>query len=309
MIAELTVAFFLLMLSVVAGGAYWAWSREATAAVAEGPAPAPKGAATEELFPADLPAWLRLLAILGTGTPKPAEERASLRRDLASAGIRHDWAVPVVFGAQLFLAALVPVVVLVLIYAVQPDFWSALAPAAFAGYIGYRFPRQYVKRLIERRKKKIQQGLPDLLDLLVVSVDSGLSLDHALADTARDLAIVHPELSEELAVFQVEVRAGTSRSEALRNLGLRTREPDMKKLTSLLIQADRFGTSVGKVLRTQARYMRVRRRQRAEEMAHKVGVKLIFPIFLLIMPSVFIVTAGPAVLQLFLNFGNLSSGV
>jgi tight adherence protein C len=308
MIAELTLAFFALMLSMVAGAAYWVWSREEAAALADGPAPAPKGAATEETLPEDLPAWLRLLATLGTGTPKPAEERASLRRDLASAGIRDDWAVPVVFGAQLFLAALVPVVLLALFFAFSSDIWTALAPAAIGGYIGYRFPRQYVNRLIERRKKKIQQGLPDLLDLLVVSVDSGLSLDHALADTARDLAIVHPVLSEELAVFQVEVRAGTSRSEALRNLALRTREPDMKKLTSLLIQADRFGTSVGKVLRTQAHYMRVRRRQRAEEIAHKVGVKLIFPIFLLIMPSVFVVTAGPAVLQLFLSFRNFSSG-
>jgi tight adherence protein C len=308
MIAELTAAFFLLMLSMVGGAAYWVWSRESGLLVTEGPAPSPTGAAAQDLFPPDLPAWLRLLAILGVSVPNPAEERSSLRRDLASAGIRDDWTIPVVLGAQVFLAALVPVVALAVVYALNPDFWAALPPAMVAGYLGYRFPRAYIKRLIERRKKKIQQGLPDLLDLLVVSVDSGLSLDHALGATARDLAIVHPVIGEELAVFQLEVRAGTSRSEALRNLGQRTREPEMKKLTSLLIQADRFGTSISKVLRTQARYMRIRRRQRAEEMAHKVGVKLIFPIFLLIMPSVFIVTAGPAVLQLFLNFGNLTSG-
>jgi tight adherence protein C len=306
MIAELTVAFFLLMLSVVGGVAYWVWSRESGALVVEGPAPA-KGAAAQGLFPPDLPAWLGLLATLGADLPNRAEERASLRRDLASAGIRDDWSILVVLGAQVFLAATVPVVTLIVLYGVNPDLLAALPPAAIAGYLGYRFPRQYIRRLIERRKKKIQQGLPDLLDLLVVSVDSGLSLDHALGATGSDLAIVHPVLSEELAVLQLEVRAGTSRSEALRNLGQRTREPDMRKLTSLLIQADRFGTSIGKVLRTQARYMRIRRRQRAEEIAHKVGVKLIFPIFLLIMPSVFIVTAGPAVLQLFLHFGKFTA--
>jgi tight adherence protein C len=115
-------------------------------------------------------------------------------------------------------------------------------------------------------------------------------------------------LADELGVFQLEMQAGTSRTEALRNLGERSREPEMRKLASLLIQADRFGTSVARVLRTQARYMRIRRRQTAEEQAHKVGVKLIFPIFFLIMPSVFLVTAGPAVLYLLSNLGSLVGG-
>jgi tight adherence protein C len=140
------------------------------------------------------------------------------------------------------------------------------------------------------------------LDLLVVSVESGLSLDQAVADTARDLRRAHRELSEELATFSREVQAGASRTDALRNLGVRTGDAEMRKLTSILIQADRFGSSVSKVLRNQARYMRIKRRQRAEESAHKVGVKLIFPIFFLIMPSVFLVTAGPAIIMLLENF-------
>jgi len=297
-----------MMLSVAAGATYWVWSRELVATPADQTAATPTNAGSARSWPLELPVWLRWLANLGLRVPSGAEERQRLRQDLASAGIRDDWGICAFLGSRLVAALTLPLLTGAIVYSINPNVSAALTPALLGAYLGYRLPQQCLNGLIRRRMHKIQLGLPDLLDLLVVSVDSGLSLDHALADTARDLAIVHPELSEELAVFQVEVRAGTSRSEALRNLGLRTREPDMKKLTSLLIQADRFGTSVGKVLRTQARYMRVRRRQRAEEMAHKVGVKLIFPIFLLIMPSVFIVTAGPAVLQLFLNFGNLSSG-
>jgi tight adherence protein C len=306
MVAELTVAFFLMMVSVVAAVAYWLWNREGLVVTAQGPTAAAKSAADDSL-PYDLPAALRLLARAGDYAPRAADERAQLRRDLAAAGIRDDWAVQLMLGARIVFAGLVPLFAFVIFFAVNPDFWMVLAASLLAGYLGYRLPDQYLRRLIERRKLKIQQGLPDLLDLLVISVDSGLSLDHALADTARDLSIVHPVISEELGVFQVEVRAGTSRAEALRNLGQRCREPEMRKLTSLLIQADRFGTSIAKILRTQARYMRVRRRQRAEELAHKVGVKMIFPIFLLIMPSVFIVTAGPALLQLFLSFRNIAT--
>jgi tight adherence protein C len=174
-----------------------------------------------------------------------------------------------------------------------------------SGYLGYRLPDTVLRRKVEKRKLKLNRGLPDLLDLLVIQVESGLSLEQALADTARDLRTAHPVLAEELGVFQLELQAGTSRTEALRNLGERPREPETRKLASLLIQADRFGTSISRVLRTQARYMRIRRRQTAEEQAHKVGVKLIFPIFFLIMPSMFLVTAGPAVLYLLSNLGSL----
>jgi tight adherence protein C len=306
MVAELTVAFFLMMVSIVAAVAYWFWSREALPVTAQGPSAATRNTADDTL-PPNISSALRLLARAGEHAPSNEEERTQLRRDLAAAGIRDDWAVQVMIGARAVFAGLLPLFTFVLFYTLNPDFWMVLPAALLSGYLGYRLPNQYVRRLIESRKLKIQQGLPDLLDLLVISVDSGLSLDHALSDTARDLNIVHPVISEELGVFQMEVRAGTSRAEALRNLGLRSREPEMRKLTSLLIQADRFGTSIAKILRTQARYMRIRRRQRAEELAHKVGVKMIFPIFLLIMPSVFVVTAGPAVLQLFLSFRNIAN--
>ena len=121
--------------------------------------------------------------------------------------------------------------------------------------------------------------------------------------TAQDLRPAHPVFHDEISVFQGEVQAGATRAEALRNLAHRTGEAEMRRLTSLLIQTDRFGTSISKVLRSQARYMRIRRRQRAEELAHKVGVKLVFPIFFFIMPSMFLVTAGPAVLMLMGGIG------
>ena len=302
MVAQLTIVFFLMMLSVAAGATYWVWSRELVATPADQTAATPTNAGSARSWPLELPVWLRWLANLGLRVPSGAEERQRLRQDLASAGIRDDWGICAFLGSRLVAALTLPLLTGAIVYSINPNVSAALTPALLGAYLGYRLPQQCLNGLIRRRMHKIQLGLPDLLDLLVVSVDSGLSLDHALADTARDLASVHPAISEELAVFQVEVRAGTSRADALRNLGRRVREPEMRKLTSLLIQADRFGTSIAKVLRTQARYMRVRRRQRAEELAHKVGVKLIFPIFFLIMPSIFVITAGPALMQLFLHF-------
>jgi tight adherence protein C len=133
----------------------------------------------------------------------------------------------------------------------------------------------------------------------VVSVEAGLGLDQAIQHVARELQVSHPELSEELSLVTLEMRAGKRRADALRNLADRTGEPEIKKLIAILVQNDRFGTSMGESLRTHSDYMRTQRRQEAEERAGKVGVKLVFPIFFFILPSMLIVAAGPGILQIF----------
>jgi len=145
----------------------------------------------------------------------------------------------------------------------------------------------------------LRLSLPDALDLLVVSIEAGLGLDQAIQHVARELHASHPQLSEEMTLVTLEMRAGKRRTEALRNFAERTGEAEFRKLVAILIQNDRFGTSMGESLRTHSDFMRTRRRQDAEERAGKVGVKLVFPIFFFILPSMMVVAAGPGILQIF----------
>ncbi len=312
MLFALSTAFFVAMASVAALIGFWVWNRDVAAAVAVPTRPlaaAPGALPPEPQVPEDLPGWTHKLCALGSHWRLSQEEGRQLRGQLVSAGFRDDWIAVAFQGLRLLTSATLPVLTAVLLYNVHPDIMALGPVILLAAYIGFRLPGMALGRRIQGRQNAVRRGLPDLLDLLVISIESGLALDSAIATTAEDLAVVHPVLTDELTVFQYELRAGTSRAEALRNLGSRVREPEMRKLTSLLIQADRFGTSISKVLRTQARYLRKRRRQSAEEMAHKVGVKLVFPIFFLIMPSLFLVTVGPAVLQLLGNLGRIVDGM
>ena len=135
--------------------------------------------------------------------------------------------------------------------------------------------------------------------MLVVSVEAGLGLDQAIQHVGRELALTHKELSEELSLVNLEMRAGKRRVEALRNLAERTGESELQKLVAILVQTDRFGTSIGDSIRSHSEFLRVRRRQEAEERAGKVGVKLVFPIFFFILPAMLVVAAGPGLLQVF----------
>jgi tight adherence protein C len=298
-----SIGFFLVMLSIVAAAGYYLLVRQAAGAAAE--AGTAEWAFEDVSSPDRLPNWLRVMSELGSMLKTSEAETLRVKRDLAAAGFRNELAVTTLLGLKASAVVVIPIVAAGVMYSINPDALAIMPAVLCSGYLGYRLPDNVLRRKIERRKLRLNRGLPDLLDLLVIQVESGLSLEQALADTARDLRLAHPVLAEELGVFQLEIQAGTSRTEALRNLGERPREPETRKLASLLIQADRFGTSIARVLRTQARYMRIRRRQNAEEQAHKVGVKLIFPIFFLIMPSMFLVTAGPAVLYLISNLGSL----
>mgnify|MGYP005838225101 CR=1 FL=1 len=270
--------------------------------LASGRLPAP-GAATEagRLLPADSRRWpgrmLEALLYLGA-LAAPAEGReGSLRARLAAAGYRHPAALHIFQGIRVCVAALLAAG-FGWAAALQSAGTAAMALAAACGCgFGLLLPERILEGMKQARVGRIHRALPAALDLMVLSVEAGQSLDVALAETSRELRLVYPELASEFAQVQLEMRAGRHRAEVLADLGRRTGSPELKKLAVVLIDSDRFGTSLAPALRTHARFLRTRRRQMAQEAARKLSVKLIFPVFFLIMPAVFVVALGPAVLS------------
>jgi tight adherence protein C len=250
---------------------------------------------------------VRLLGPLGNLLPVSAQDASALRRDLLAAGIRDANAIRIVYGAKLFLAALLLAAALAVRGRLENPLLRVLLPVAGCG-IGYLLPGFVVGRMITRRNDQIRLALPDVLDLLVICTEAGCGLDQAIINVSRELKNVHPAVSDELALVNMEIMAGKSRSEALRNFARRVGEEELKKVVAILVQTDRFGTSVADALRTQSDYLRIRRRQEAEERAGKVGVKLVFPIFFFCLPSLLVVTAGSGILQLMHNLGAMSGG-
>jgi tight adherence protein C len=176
-------------------------------------------------------------------------------------------------------------------------FTRGLIFAAIAAMASYLLPSLRLARQIEKRKKQIRNGLPDALDLFIVCIEAGSSLDQAVVKASEELAIAYPALAEELRLLTTEVRAGKPRLEAFKNFAERTKVDDVRALVSMMIQTDRFGTSIAQALRTHADTARTKRRQRAEEKAAKLGVKLVFPLVLCLFPAFYVVTLGPAVIQ------------
>ena len=172
---------------------------------------------------------------------------------------------------------------------------------SLGGLIGYLLPTMWLNARIKRNKRELQLSLPDALDLMVVCIEAGLTVDLAMQRVGEELHIAHPTLSRELGITHMETRVGLSRAEALKNLAQRTGSEPLKSLSAMLIQADRFGTSIGKALRIHADTLRVQRQQQAEEMAAKASVKMSFPLVLFIFPATFLILAGPTVLSLMNN--------
>jgi tight adherence protein C len=231
--------------------------------------------------------------------PSSKVETADLRTQLIRGGYRSENATTVLYGLKIVavMAMLVPCLMLESSMPDNPVMKLALMASGVAA--GWILPRFVLEKKVTKRQNVIRLSLPDALDLMVVSVEAGLGLDQAIQHVARELHESHPELAEELSQITLEMRAGKRRSDALRNLAERTGEPEIGKLVAILIQNDRFGTSMGESLRSHSDFLRVRRRQEAEERAGKVGVKLVFPIFFFILPSMMIVAAGPGMLQIF----------
>jgi tight adherence protein C len=243
----------------------------------------------------------RLEGVLETFGEKIAARRAEwsqIQQRLVQAGYRRTGAVAIYIAVRLLCVAAL---------AAGGLFGAALAgtrpavmvlAAAVAALAGWILPRYVVLKKIKRRQARVQRALPDTLDLMVVCVEAGLGLNAALVRVSDEIEHVSPTMAEELVLTNLEIRAGTPRDEALKNLGDRTGVADVRSLTAMLIQTDRFGTSIATALRVHADTMRTKRRQRAEEAAAKTTIKLVFPLVLFIFPAMFVVILGPAVLHI-----------
>jgi tight adherence protein C len=229
---------------------------------------------------------------VGTAVPHASAEMGKLQQRLVQAGYRSHDAIVVFFGLRIGIA-LVAFAALALPIVVRPNLLMALAGCA----VGYLLPGMVLARLAAARQHRLRLGLPDALDLLVVSVEAGLGLDQAIQRVGEEIAFAHRELSEELRLVNLELRAGKARTEALRALADRTGVEDLSSLVAMLVQTDRFGTSIAQSLRVHAETMRTKRRQRAEEAAAKTGVKMVFPLVFCIFPAVWVVTIGPAAIK------------
>ncbi len=240
-----------------------------------------------------------MLTSIGSKVPSSDAEVANLRTNLVRAGYRSEKALPVFYAVRIMSTLVMMVMGLIVQAKMPPNPAMSVSLIVFGVAAGWVFPRMFLEKKVIRRQDILRLSLPDALDLLVVSVEAGLGLDQAIQHVARELQVSHPQLSEELSLVMLEMRAGKRRQEALRNFGERTGESEIRKLVAILVQNDRFGTSMGESLRTHSDFLRTRRRQEAEERAAKVGVKLVFPIFFFILPSMLIVAAGPGILQIF----------
>jgi tight adherence protein C len=243
--------------------------------------------------------WVvRVIQQVGEKVPISPDDAGATRRDLIMAGYKSEAAIKIFSGIKVTLAVLL-VLSAFSIRSAIPNPVLRVVAIAFGGFMGFYIPGYMLDKKIQKRQETIRLSLPDALDMMVVSVEAGLGLDQAIQHVGRELQMTHKELSEELSLVNLEMRAGKRRSEALRNLAERTGESELQKLVAVLVQTDRFGTSIGDSLRAHSDFLRVKRRQNAEERAGKVGVKLVFPIFFFILPAMLVVAAGPGLLQVF----------
>lgn len=235
---------------------------------------------------------VRFLERIGEKVPRSPKELGTLRLRLVQAGFRRRESL------SIFLAIRVGFALLTFGVFASPVFFRPnLLFALGALGLGYVVPGMVLARLAKGRQHRIRLALPDTLDLLVVSVEAGLGLDQALARVGHELRVAYPDLSNDLRLVNLELLAGTARPDALRNLADRTGVDDLSALVAMLVQTDKFGTSVASSLRIFSDTLRTKRRQRAEEAAAKTGVKMVFPLVLCIFPAIWIVTIGPAAIQ------------
>jgi tight adherence protein C len=231
---------------------------------------------------------------IGKFVPRSPGELGRIERKLMQAGFRRPESVFVLHGAQLILA----ISFLLAFVAAGRLQGNPLLYGVLSVLLGAALPDVWLARRIAKRQENIQLALPDALDLQVVAVEAGLALDQALMRISEELRSAHPDLCEELRLYNLEVNAGKSRVEALRNLGSRTDVPDLRALVAVLIQTDRFGTSIADSLRVFSDSLRTKRRQRAEEAAAKLPVKMVLPLFLFILPATIVVVLGPAMISI-----------
>jgi len=245
--------------------------------------------------------WTKFIEKLGNLVkPKKEGEISHLRKKFLMAGYREENILIIFSGFKAFMALLLAIGFLLIRFYllktmpyIQTMFFSIL----FA-LIGFYLPNLWLWIKISRRKEKIQLGLPDALDLMVICVEAGTGLDAAINRIGEEMKLTNKILSEEFRILNLELRAGKQRRDALKNLALRTGLEDVHSLVTMLIQTEQFGTSIGQALRVHSDAMRTKRHQRAEEIAQKMPVKLIFPLILFIFPTLLVIVLGPAIISI-----------
>jgi tight adherence protein C len=232
--------------------------------------------------------------------PKEGWENSQLRIRFMNAGYRSETAPMVFFVAKTLLTFILPAIFILYMMISGADYPADLMLLFIitSAGLGYFLPNVFLERRIAYRKREILDSFPDAMDLIIVCVESGLGLDAALARVSEEMHMISPILGEELHLINLELRAGSSRERALRNLALRTGVEDIDTLVAMLVQSDRFGTSVAQALRVHAENLRVKRRLRAEEAAAKIALKLLFPLIFFIFPSMLLVLLGPALISI-----------
>jgi tight adherence protein C len=235
--------------------------------------------------------------------PAKLSAQAPIRTKMLQAGIRRENAVSVYWGAKGLFSLILPAVFIAvrIPFLAMVDQPTTIAAGVLLALLGYYLPDIYLRTVVEKRKEKILAELPDVLDLLVVCTEAGMGLDAAIAKTADEMSLSGSTLSSELKLMNLEMRAGKSRQDALRDLAMRSGLDDMNSLTTLLIQTDKFGTSIAKTLRIFSDSFRNARYLKAEEFAAKLPIKLVIPLIAFIFPALFIVIVGPAAIAIYQN--------
>ena len=237
--------------------------------------------------------------------PVSATEAQKLQKRLMHAGFRSRNAPLIYRSIQLLSMASFPAIVGLVCAIMARPFSSALFWILAAFILGFFAPRYILGRLVRSRQLRIRWGLADALDLMVISIEAGLGLNAAMLKVSSELNKVHVDISQEFELANLEIRVGREREEALRNLAERTGVDDLRSLVAMLIQTDRFGTSIAKAIRVFSDSLRTKRRQRAEQAAQKAAVKLLFPLACFLFPTLFIAILGPALIQLMDTLGHL----
>jgi tight adherence protein C len=237
-----------------------------------------------------------------TFLPKSQAEVSIVRQRLISAGYRQESTVKLLYGSKV----LVPILLAVVAFATGLGEMAPLLVYALALGLGFLIPDFWLGNRIKNRQKRIRLGLPDVLDLLIICIEAGLSLDQATARAAEELRKAQPELCDELTVVVLEQRAGRPRADCWRNMADRTGVDSVRNLVSMLIQSEQLGTSIARTLRIHSDTLRTQRVQAVEEAAAKLTIKLLFPLVFFIFPSLFLVVLGPAIISMMAGFGAMA---
>jgi tight adherence protein C len=299
---ELLVSFFLFVLAAVGAAGYAFVLRPARAGERAPQIPSTLESGT---LPAAQATVVDVFRLMGEALPGTAGQITQTRRLLMAAGYRWPSEVSVFLGIKCASALLMAAATAWAAVTFQKDSSFVLLPVVCGLGFGYLLPDRILERLATNRAARLRRALPSALDLMTLAIEAGQGLDAAILETSRGLRITHPDLASEFTQLHLERKANTTRIDALRGLAERSRDLELRKFAALLIDTDRFGTSLGPALRTHAKYLRTRFRQSAQERARKVAVKLVFPVFFLIFPSVVLVTLGPAVILVYTQMQNL----